>query len=425
MLNDLRSWLRLPSTPAGVPGDIGFADAQQRACFVLDHQPDSSSLLATVLQESGLHPDVFSETRAFVAALESRTPEMVFVDVAQDGDDAIDALFALGDKAYKGPVQLMGDGAVQVTETVRRMGERHALQMLPTLQKPLAGSSIRAILRAQGLEVIAVSADVGGELGEALRNGWLEFWYQPKIDLRKKQIAGVETFARIQHPRRGTLQPGSFMPTADPQSLTELTRLALINALGAAATLSQLGINLRLAVNTPLNALLSLPIIELVKQYGPKKPNWLGLILDVTEEQIAGEIPLVKNVAERLATANVRLAVDDFGRGHLPLTAIRELSFAELKLDRNFVRDCSTEAKNATICKTVIDLAHNFGALAVAIGIEKAADVHALLAMGCDLGQGYLFGQPMPEERLIALLRERATMPRRPGAPAGATAGRT
>ena len=77
-------------------------------------------------------------------------------------------------------------------------------------------------------------------------------------------------------------------------------------------------------------------------------------------------------------------------------------------------RDCGTDRTNAPLCKSVIDLAHNFGSAAVAVGIEKAADVLALTSMGCDLGQGYLLGQPMPEERLISLLRQRAAGQNRP-----------
>ena len=111
---------------------------------------------------------------------------------------------------------------------------------------------------------------------------------------------------------------------------------------------------------------------------------------------------------KQLRPLNVNLAIDDFGRGYSSLARLKELPFAELKLDRIFVTDCGTDKVNAPLCKTVIDLAHSFGSIAVAIGIEKASDALALVSMGCDYGQGFLLGQPMPEERFISLLRQRA-----------------
>lgn len=115
---------------------------------------------------------------------------------------------------------------------------------------------------------------------------------------------------------------------------------------------------------------------------------------------------LATELAERFAPDNVRLAIDDFGRGYSALTKFKELPFAEMKLDRSFV----TDKVSAPACKTVIDLAHSFGALAVGIGLEKAADVQALISMGCYMGRGFLLGQPKPEERFLALLKQRETI---------------
>jgi EAL domain-containing protein (putative c-di-GMP-specific phosphodiesterase class I) len=109
----------------------------------------------------------------------------------------------------------------------------------------------------------------------------------------------------------------------------------------------------------------------------------------------------------------VRLAIDNFGRGYSSFARLKELPFAEIKLDRAFVTDCGSDKVNAPLCKTVIDLAHNFGSIAVAVGIEKASDALALVSMGCDHGQGFLLGQPMPEERFISLLKQRANPPAR------------
>jgi EAL domain-containing protein (putative c-di-GMP-specific phosphodiesterase class I) len=198
------------------------------------------------------------------------------------------------------------------------------------------------------------------------------------------------------------------MPGASEASLIKLSELAVTGALKAGLTFSKLGINLRIAINVPVEALVKLPVAELVKAHRPKADAWPGLIIDVTESQILSDLALAQDITKKLESSNVRLAIDEFGRGFSSLARLKELPFAELKLDRAFVLNCGTDKVNAPLCKTVIDLAHNFGSTAVAMGIEKAADAVALVSMGCDFGQGFLLGQPMPEDRFISLLRQRA-----------------
>jgi len=237
----------------------------------------------------------------------------------------------------------------------------------------------------------------------------------PKIDLRKKQLAGVELFARCRHPQSGILSPNAFMPGATDAELLAISELALVNALKIGNNFSTtLGINLRFAVNIPVSALVKLSIPEIVRSHRVQIDHWPGLFIDITEEQIVTDLPLAAEMAKKLAHLNVKLAIDDFGRGYSSLARLKELPFAELKLDRTFVTDCGVDKVNAPLCKTVIDLAHNFGSAAVGIGIEKASDALALTSMGCDLGQGFLLGQPMPEDRFISLLRQRAAGQGRP-----------
>ncbi len=198
------------------------------------------------------------------------------------------------------------------------------------------------------------------------------------------------------------------MPGAREAELIALSELALSRALTAAANFGKLGLNLRMAVNIPVSVLAKLAVADIVQTYRPQFEKWPGLIIDVSEEQIVSDLAFANDITQRLRHLNVQLAIDDFGRGYSPLVRLKELPFAELKLDRAFVTDCGTDKVNAPLCKTVIDLAHNFGSVAVAIGIEKASDTLALVSMGCDYGQGFLLGQPMPEERFVSLLRQRA-----------------
>lgn len=377
--------------------------------FVFDADGSGARSLAALLGGSGVECETFESSAAFAAACATAPPPLLFIDVSGQGDAAIDLLVTLGEDGYDGAVQIMGAGPLPVLEVVRRMGERHALTMLPVLQKPLAPPAVLRALEAAKVECSSPGATL--TLAEALARDWIEFWYQPKIDLGRMQIAGVETFARVRHPQHGMLGPQSFMAGASEAELDLLTRRALVSALGAATSFSELGINLRLAVNVPVRALLQLPVADLVREFGPRNRRWPGLLLDVTEAEVVADLPRVQALSRALTDCNVRLAVDDFGRGMLPAGKLRQLPFLELKLDRSFVAGCAADAGRAATCRKVIDLAHRLDCVAVAVGIENAADMRALAAMGCGLGQGYLFGPPMPEQELVAAMLKRAIRP--------------
>ncbi|MFD2183553.1 EAL domain-containing protein [Rhodoplanes azumiensis] len=257
-----------------------------------------------------------------------------------------------------------------------------------------------------------------GKVGvaEALRETWLELWYQPKIDLRKKCLAGAEALARIRHPELGVLLPGRFLPGIDEDSLLDLSEYALISALADWSVFRAAGFNLRLAINVPVHVLGRLPIAEIVAAHRPDAADWPGLMVEVTEDQIVRDIRRAQTIAEALRDSNIMVSIDDFGAGYSSFSSLRELAFAELKLNHSFVKDCATDATNAAICQTAIDLAHRFGSVAVAEGIESVADLQALQIMGCDYGQGVLLAPPMPKDRFLGLLQQRTARPSAPAA---------
>lgn len=249
-------------------------------------------------------------------------------------------------------------------------------------------------------------------IAEALRNRWFEIWYQPKIDLKRKCLAGAEALARIRHPELGVLLPGSFQPEVDDESVAELAQQALVATLCDWSMFEEAGFNLHLAINVPVGVLLNLPIETLVKEFRPQSERWPGLLVEVTEDQIVRDLALAQKIASQLQVSGIKIAIDDFGAGYSSFSSLRQLPFAELKLDRSFVQGCATDATNAAICQTAIDLAHRFGSAAVADGVESQADLQALMVMGCDFGQGALVSPPMPKERFLELLRQRMSRPR-------------
>jgi EAL domain-containing protein (putative c-di-GMP-specific phosphodiesterase class I) len=250
------------------------------------------------------------------------------------------------------------------------------------------------------------------EIDEALAEGWLEIWYQPKINLKRKCLAGAEALARIRHPQQGVLLPGSFLAGVSDESIARLTEHALIETLHNWLHFDEAGFNLELAINVPVSALLMLPIADLVEKHRPQCDRWPGIIVEITEDQVVRDIRLAQEIAGRLRVSGIKIAIDDFGAGYSSLSSLRELPFVELKLDHSFVRNCATDPTNGAICQTAIDLAHRFGSAAVAEGIETQADLDAIIAMSCDFGQGVLIAPPMPQQRFLDLLLQRVNKAR-------------
>jgi len=253
-------------------------------------------------------------------------------------------------------------------------------------------------------------------LGEALQNGWIEFWYQPKIDLRKMQLSGAETFARARHPLHGLLPPGTFMPGADDDSLVLLAERAFVNALEASATFSKLlGFSFPIDINVHAAALQALPLPQIISDNWTKSGNAPDITFEVTEGQIVASQTSIRPLLAKLQPAGVRLTIDDC-IGRLSVTQLKELPISEIKIAQTRVAGCGDDSEKADTCQKVSDLAHEAGIESVAVGIESEADLRAVFRMGCDQAQGFLFSAPLSQHQFIALLRDRASVHKRQSA---------
>ena len=412
LADDLQDWLWKSADgnqDAGLPGEE-TASAPSRSAFVIDDEEGICKFIAMTLANWGVEAESFHTAEQALEALERRIPAIIFLDIALKKSDAIDVIRGLGERGYGGVVQIMSGSNPTLLDDVRRIGVRHGLKMRPPLQKPFRIEAVRQAFNGAQLDQkpAAVSNIDTVNLDEALANDWLELWYQPKIDLRTRLFAGAEGLIRCRHPVHGVLTPASFLPEASEKGLLALTEYVVLAALRDWEVIAALGVYPHIAVNTSLGALASLHLPTLIREHRPKDEKWPGLILEVTENDVAKDIALAHEIATQLRIYGITFAIDDFGEGYSSFARLRELPFGELKLDRSFVNNCAHDAQNAGICQAIIELAHQFGAVAVAEGIENAADLKAIQTMGCDIGQGFFFARAMPKSQFIPLLRDRA-----------------
>jgi EAL domain-containing protein (putative c-di-GMP-specific phosphodiesterase class I)/FixJ family two-component response regulator len=394
------------------------AQGSRPLCFVVDDEPGICHFICATLDDVGVDTASFGNVSQLFEGLKQRSPDLIFLDVSLERSDAVDAIRGLSDLNFSGVIQLISGLDQALLADVRRVGEERSLRMSEPLRKPFGVDAVRAIVGEQRL-ANSSRADPSAHppvaqtvtLADALRQNWVEFWYQPKIELRTRRLVGVEALARIRRPDGVVLMPGQFLPQADDAALMTLTESAMTTAARDGADWSKAGFPLQIAVNVPASALLKLPIPAIVREYRSHSGPQQEFMLEVTEDQIIDNLSHAFEVAIQLKIYGIRLSLDDIGHGYSSLARLKALPFAELKIDRSFVAECDRDKANFALCKTVVELAHRFECAAVGEGIERAGELETLRDLGCDQGQGYLIARPMQKNQLVALLRERAGRP--------------
>jgi EAL domain-containing protein (putative c-di-GMP-specific phosphodiesterase class I) len=245
------------------------------------------------------------------------------------------------------------------------------------------------------------------ELGTALDEGQLELWYQPQASLQEGTIVGAEALVRWNHPTRGLVPPGAFVPYAERTGLgRRLSRFVVEDAIRQLACWREdSDAPPRVAVNLSMVDLLdlSLPgeVERLLNEAGVEASR---LELEITEGVIMADPVRVGEVLEQLREVGVKLAIDDFGTGYSSLAYLKELPVDVLKIDRSFVSNLTEETRDAAVVHSAVELAHSLGLGVVAEGVEDEATYEALRRLGCDFVQGYYIAKPAPARDVAAAI---------------------
>jgi diguanylate cyclase (GGDEF)-like protein/PAS domain S-box-containing protein len=244
-----------------------------------------------------------------------------------------------------------------------------------------------------------------GELPDAITNGQIVTFYQPKFDLVTGQIAGAEALVRWDHPQFGLLGPGAFLPLAEQTGLMRpLTLRVLDDALGQCARWQAEGLDMTVAVNLSAPNLLDAGLPADVAALLDKRGVEPGLLqLEITETIVAADPVRVIEIMHKLGELGVNLSLDDFGTGSSSFAYLRELPVQELKIDKSFILGMDGDPQAATIVNTIVELARNLHLKAVGEGIETEEARDLLRACGCDYGQGFLMARPMPPDQVVEL----------------------
>ncbi|MDX6752445.1 EAL domain-containing protein [Geminicoccaceae bacterium 1502E] len=369
-------------------------------CYVVDDEKGILSFVELALSGMGFEVRCFDDLPAIEAGLGQELPRLVIMDISLAGADAVDLLRRLAALRYDGAVLLISGLDEATIEQVGSVGRRLGLAMLPHLRKPFRGGELRERL----VEHVGLGSTLGPpDLDQALEEGRLEMWYQPKIGLRERRVLGCEALLRLRHPFFGVLGPDSFLRGVGGERMRRVT-LAVLDRVEADLE-AWPDLFSSIAINMPASSFVDGAVCERLCEVA-RRQGAGRLVVEMTEDELMSDVESIFLAATKARIYGVELSIDDFGTGFTSLALLREIPFAELKIDRCFVKGCAVVPKERTIVKAIVDLAHNLSARAVGEGIENVEDLEALSGLGCDVGQGFFFARPQPPAGYAGFVRD-------------------
>jgi len=248
------------------------------------------------------------------------------------------------------------------------------------------------------------------ELAVALERGEIHVAYQPKFDLQTGAVTGAEALMRWRHPSLGSVSPVVFIPIAEETGIIHsLTAWMMKRAcLDAAAWPRPMQVSVNVSAIDLKSGEVPAMALAALEEAGLPASRFE---LEVTESVFVGADPVVSDAFARLRARGIPLAIDDYGTGYASLGYLHRFPFSTLKIDKSFVDGVPGDPDALAILKSVVVLARGLGLKTVAEGIELPEQRAALTALGCDIGQGFLFSPPIDNRAMVKLLSaERVAM---------------
>jgi EAL domain-containing protein (putative c-di-GMP-specific phosphodiesterase class I) len=235
----------------------------------------------------------------------------------------------------------------------------------------------------------------------ALAAGEMVLYYQPKVNMRTGKVIGAEALIRWQHPDRGLLLPGLFLPAIENHVLAaELDEWVIHAALNQMQTWQDAGLQMPVSINVGARMLQRHNFVQCIQSllaaHPGIDPHNMGL--EVLETSALLDIDRVSEAILECRDFGVNFALDDFGTGYSSLAYVKRLPVSQLKIDQSFVRDMLVDKDNMAILRAVMGLATAFQQEVIAEGVETAEQGIALMQLGCELAQGYFISRPMPAQ---------------------------
>jgi len=394
-----------PSQPHIV--QFGRRRAPPRVC-VIDHKPHVRAFLAGMLEDLGF---VACDCGAseLKKVMNEFVPDLVVLGPFNGKYEVGLLLESLRYIGFSGRVMLFGGRNSLDLFEAQETAERIGFAVLPPLGTPFRDETLRENVGC--FLPIPPPPDIPVDAEEALGKGWLELWYQPKIDPRSLTTQGAEAIVRVRHPNWGLISPSYYVPgTSDPY-FRRLSQFVIMRAMADATSLAAANRPIDISVNLPVPALDDLEFVDQVLRAVPEYAGKLNFQIEVHCVDIVDDLPRMQRIAAQLALRNIGICIDNIGSEGAVLGGRSDLPVTEMKVASKYVRGCADDRIKQAVCEEIIATARKSGARSVAEGVDTQSDYLAARALGFGLLQGGLFAKPMVMAKFERLILGRRSAP--------------
>lgn len=385
--------------------------------LVVDDNNQVGEVVVEIAALLGYDARYTDDFMAFARDAQGWEPAAIVTDLQMPTLDGVALFRHLANAGSKSRIVIISGMAGALIDMAARIARERGLDVVATLRKPFNVAELSEVL--EGLKPPAtIPPDV---LRTALFSDEIETYFQPKCSIDGRRLVGAEVLARWNHPLYGSVSPSVFIPIVEQHGMAGpfLERI-MGRALRHVARWHDAGTHFPVAINVSSHnvADINLPdhLEDICVRHGVACED---IVLELTENASVDLSADTMEVLARLRLKGFHLSIDDFGTGFSSLQRLKDMPFTELKIDRSFIANIHQDAISSVIVKSVVSLARQLGLTCVAEGIEDPPTVRLLAQLGCEFGQGYEYGRPMPPflfgDYLARISGENGAAPAAPG----------
>lgn len=385
-------------------------DKPAPAVLIVDDDRMQGALIRDVCTRIGLPSKVAVSYDRAAQLLATEQFTHITIDLALGERDGIELLRLVSQLPVMPRLIVISGCDERILNSAVRLAHAAGACDATSLPKPVDLAELRKALKAKPcdcrgqvadpVEPVAISVD---EFRAAYANGEIFAAFQPKAQLSTGKLIGCEALARWTSPTFGSVGPDRFIPLAEQSGLIRpLTMLMLREAMALSRDMAGRAPGFVVAVNFSAPLLNDPQITEDVEQilHEADVPG-RALMIEVTETTAMSDVTKAMDTLLRLRIKGFGISMDDFGTGYSSMAALAQMPFCELKIDRSFVTDCLTDPDLWKVVTSAVAIARAYNMKTVAEGVEDLETLHALEAIGCDIGQGYVISRALPREAFL------------------------